>query len=134
MSMPPHLQLAALHNELLHVLSEAAGVHLTGLQQGARLLRARLSTAQARRIRYADIAYNVTRHITEAYSTVFCSEVRAALAEESQDFTPPPTPPSKRQECQKVRICFSGVRRFFTGLPLRTATRSSHAPAPEAPR
>ena len=67
-----------LHNNLLRKMSEAAGIHFTGLQQAGRHFGSALSTSQRRRVANVDIAFNVLRHITAPYSAGFESEILAA--------------------------------------------------------
>lgn len=76
-----HELLAAAHNRVLQLLSEAAGSHFNGLAQAARFHKA-LTTRQKRRIMNLDIAFNVTRHITRASLEDMLQDLSTSLVKE----------------------------------------------------
>ena len=68
-----------LHYELLAATSAAAGVHFQGLQQAGRFFQKSLNAQQRRRLVNLDIAFQVSRHITEPFAKQFVMDIVGAV-------------------------------------------------------
>ena len=75
--------LLLLHGDLLRDLSTELGVHLTGLQQGARLARRRdlIDNKMAKKLTLIGHAFNVVRHLTAPGCQQFLGELHTALSQ-----------------------------------------------------
>jgi len=129
--------IAVAHGRCLRELSAALGCHVNGLQFATRKLGRRLPARVARRLTQLDIAFGVTRHITQASCDELAVSLRAALLSEpvckhgsglSESEMPSSAPSSTRNADWPVPIHDDFVA-YYIGPDSDTDSTAPAAPA-----
>eukprot|EP00929_Paragymnodinium_shiwhaense_P092108 TRINITY_DN51997_c0_g1_i2.p1 TRINITY_DN51997_c0_g1~~TRINITY_DN51997_c0_g1_i2.p1 ORF type:complete len:386 (+),score=60.53 TRINITY_DN51997_c0_g1_i2:61-1158(+) len=94
MSTAPHIILCDLHGQVLRGIADLTNVHFQGLAQAARALRQdkAISNKSAKKLAHLDIAYNLTRHITNAYADSFLGDITKEIKHNARSRSVPKAP------------------------------------------